>query len=391
MTAERARTWLGLATQCSVRDRADCSAFAPGLAVLTAAGPRPLHVADDRIAVPYPVPVLDQATRRHQSAVPAGVRGFDNRGVVTGSGRIEASLNNTGAMRVSAGPTLQIAAPGHTSSGSGSVEVRQGGELQVPGTLTNEAAGAVHLNNAAVCFADGLVNAGQVPIGFGGASVFGKVNNRAGATVVASGGSNVTFCDTVTNDAEIRPSAGLPIAYFGPVDDAGSYTSNGSGAYHRFEGGYAPGHSPAKVSVDDAQFASLMTMELGSLLAGAQYDQIHFSASALFGAGSMLDVTLIDGFPPGAGDTFALFTFASAPAGRFSISACAGQRLELRQTRSLHAGCAAHCGRARTDQHRVATGGPERHGVDHANAPSASKSRAHNRRPSGGVFFDNRP
>ena len=65
--------------------------------------------------------------------------------------------------------------------------------------------------------------------------------------------------------------------------------------------------SPAKVTLGDAAFAAsnTLTMELGGLAPGSQHDQLQILGTAqLDGA---LDVTLINGFNPTAGDYFSLF------------------------------------------------------------------------------------
>jgi probable HAF family extracellular repeat protein len=245
------------------------------------------------------------------------VGGLQNQGTVTGSGRLGVALVNLagGSVRVGSGELLVLAGSSHLNAGT--VEVRQGGELQTVGRLQNQAGGTLRLDAATVRFADGVDNAGALQIGYGGASVFGAVSNRTGAKIIVSGGAATTFWDAVHNDGEVRASAGARVVYFGAVNGGGSFTTNGSGGYHRFEAGYAPGNSPALATLGNTEFTGTLQMELGGLQPGAAHDQIVFTGSVLFDAGSALDVALIDGFVPHAGDAFRLFVYAQAPQGRF--------------------------------------------------------------------------
>jgi hypothetical protein len=58
-------------------------------------------------------------------------------------------------------------------------------------------------------------------------------------------------------------------------------------------------------------------MEIGGLSAGSQHDHISFTGSLLLGSTSFLDIKLINGFVPHAGDRFALFSYAQAPLDQF--------------------------------------------------------------------------
>ncbi|WP_163277869.1 hypothetical protein, partial [Klebsiella aerogenes] len=72
-----------------------------------------------------------------------------------------------------------------------------GGELRVQGGFSNAAGGRVILNNGTARFADGLANAGQLQVTFGGGSVFGAVSTTQGGKIILSGNSNTTFYDPV--------------------------------------------------------------------------------------------------------------------------------------------------------------------------------------------------
>ncbi len=83
----------------------------------------------------------------------------------------------------------------------------------------------------------------------------------------------------------------------------------GIGDFHddvTFSGGYSPGMSPVQAELDDMTLAATnaLTMELGGLTAGSQYDQLVVSGKAALDGD--LDVTLIYGFTPELGDAFTL-------------------------------------------------------------------------------------
>lgn len=245
---------------------------------------------------------------------------FDVRsgGLVTGSGLLEAGLTVQagGEVRAGAGQLLRLAAPGGTHSSDGVLEVRDGGELRVGGSWQNRL-GTVRIDGGTARFEGGLDNRGRVDIGFGGAAIYGRVDNQASGRIVASGGSETTFWDALTNNGEIRASAGSRIVYFGPVNGAGSFSTNGAGAYHRFEGGFAPGNSPADVVLGSTQLASVLTMELGGTTPGTQHDRITFTGPLTLDAGAELGLVLIDGFVPQLGQVFDLFVFQEGVIGRF--------------------------------------------------------------------------
>ena len=239
-------------------------------------------------------------------------------GLVTGSGSLEAGLSvmTGGEVRAGAGQVLRLGSAGSQHTSNGVLEVLAGGEVRVAGNWQNRL-GTVRIDGGTVRFADGLDNRSQVHIGFGGASVHGRVNNAEGARIIASGGNQTTFWDAVTNNGELRASAGSQLVYFGPVNGAGSFTTNGTGAYHRFEGGFAPGNSPADVVLGETQLASTLTMELGGTTPGTQHDRITFTGLLTLDAGAQLEVVLIDGFVPQVGQVFDLFVFQAGVAGSF--------------------------------------------------------------------------
>lgn len=246
---------------------------------------------------------------------------LDNQGLISGSGRIHANVINRGSspgVRVGAGELLTLSGTAH-SGGDGSVlEVRHGGELRIEGVYTAQAGSFIRLDNATLRVS-GLLNASTVQIGFGGASIFGDVVNSPGSRngrIIASGGSDTTFWGRLANHHEVRAAAGSHIVYFGDVSGPGSFTTQGAGAYHRFEAAYSPGTTAAEVAaveIGNAEFAGALGLDLG----GSGADQIHFSGSVLFDDQARLALTLQGGFMPVAGHRFQLFDYSQAPTGHF--------------------------------------------------------------------------
>jgi hypothetical protein len=106
----------------------------------------------------------------------------------------------------------------------------------------------------------------------------------------------------------------------GPITLPGYVKGVGTFDQVTFTGTYSPGFSPASVSAGSLTFGSTSTlvMELGGTAAGSQYDQILASGAIAFGG--TLQVSLINGFTPTAGQSFNLFDWASETATFSSLS-----------------------------------------------------------------------
>jgi hypothetical protein len=147
----------------------------------------------------------------------------------------------------------------------------------------------------------------------GGVSdVFGRVEliTRFVATdpesqVIVSGRAEVTFWDAVHNNGELRVSAGSTATFFGLVSGAGRFTGSGT---KFFEGGFAPGNSPALVTIEGdltMGASSPLMMELGGTAPGSQHDKLDVQGTLSL-AGGPLQVVWWGGFQAGAGDRFDL-------------------------------------------------------------------------------------
>ena len=252
--------------------------------------------------------------------------GLDNRGVVTGSGRIETNLINRGGgaagVQVGTGQALTIAGSQHSASDGSSMRVANGGTLRFEGQLVHQGGARLHIDNGTFRVEQGMLNAGTVVVGPGNASIVGAIENSSRGVISAVSGAKATLFGTLVNDGTASTSAGAQIVYRGQVSGKGRFDRAGEGGFHRFEGGYAPGAaagaSTAVVHLGDTQLASLLKLGLGGLGAGTQHDQLNFGGSVLFDTASALRVNLLGGFAPQAGARFELFVYSLAPSGSFA-------------------------------------------------------------------------
>jgi T5SS/PEP-CTERM-associated repeat protein len=216
---------------------------------------------------------------------------LNNSGLVTGDGRIGASLvnNAAGTVRATAGQRLTFTGADNTSAGTVHVQggaadftagLRNSGQLDVidgqvtvGGAATNDAGAFIGGRNTTLRFAGGLTNSGTLGTTFGTSDVFGRVTNAAGGKTIVSGNSNVTFYDAVTNapGSEFRVSAGSAAAFFGPVTGGAAFT--GSGAKF-FEAG-------------TSALAAVQTAGSTTVEAPAQVTATRFRESALTVNGSV--------------------------------------------------------------------------------------------------------
>ena len=236
-----------------------------------------------------------------------GAGSLVNTGLITGDGTIAKSFTNDtgGEVRAELGKTLLFS--GSPSPNAGTLAL-QGGTLDFTSALTNSATGFITGRGA--LHTGGLTNNGVLAFSGGTADIFGDTTNAAGARIITSGGSTMTFYDDVIhNGTEIRTSAGGASVFFGAVSGAGPFTGTGT-VY--FEGDLRPGNSAALVifggDVTYGMFAQL-EMELGSTIRGTQYDAMNVGGNLAFDG--TLNVSLYNGFQPQFGDMFDLFNWGS--------------------------------------------------------------------------------
>ena len=232
--------------------------------------------------------------------------GIINRRLVTGDGRIGggAFVNDTsGELRVEPGRSLTFTGANNTNAGQINL---YGGMLDFTQNLTNNS-GAFITGNGTLKAA-GLTNHGTMNFN-GLTTVVGDVINSATGRIISAGGAATTFLDDVINSGEIRTSAGSFTTFFGAATGSGTYSGSGT---VNFEGDLKPGNSPAAISFGgNVGFGveAELTMELGGLLAGSQFDQVTVAGN--LDLDGVLQVALINGFAPVAGNSFDLLNWTS--------------------------------------------------------------------------------
>jgi hypothetical protein len=250
----------------------------------------------------------------------AGVVTIDVRGLLTGSGAMEGRLSvlRDGEIEVSAGHTIAIS--------GGAASENRGRILLSGGTLNflNHANIDAFINHpSALVVGQGtlrsnsrLTNRGLMLFN-GTTNILGDLENAQGAFLATSGGTTTFFGDVI-NKSEIRTSAGGFSIFFGSVTGPGTFSGGGTVV---MEGDLLPGASPAQINFGgDLVFghASTVEIELGGTSPGTQYDRIEIAGAAELGGA--LDVTLIDGFAPGAGDSFEILRADEGIFGAFTTT-----------------------------------------------------------------------
>ena len=237
--------------------------------------------------------------------------GTTNQGFVSGDGEIGGTFANAaaGELRADPGKSLTLTGSGNTNAG----RIRLlGGALDFDADLTNNAGAFISGNGSLIT--GGLTNNGTMNFA-GTANIIGDVTNASSGKIISGGGGATIFYDDVVNNGEIRTSTNGFTVFFGSVSGAGSFTGTGT---VNFEGDISPGNSPAAVSfAGDVVLGpeAILTIEIGGANAGSQYDQINVAGElTLEGA---LELVLINGFVPSAGQVFDFLNWGSV-AGAFS-------------------------------------------------------------------------
>jgi hypothetical protein len=262
----------------------------------------------------------------------ASFAGFNHQGVLN-IGANTVTLNSAGYARLGvlttlAGGTINapngVTLPGGSNlQGTGQIATRVTGErgavIEAGGSLSvgdnSSPAGynfdgelrvkqnTVTLNSSAVA---GLGN--LTTMGFGG--VFGTINATNGYVVdfdeAVTGYGTINSTNTLAKHATINGAVQGTDATF-RITLSGYIKGTGTFNNVTFTGTYSPGLSPTIVSAGNLELSSTNTliMELGGTTPGTGHDQIQASGSLTLGG--TLDVDLINGFTPTAGQSFNLF------------------------------------------------------------------------------------
>jgi hypothetical protein len=165
-------------------------------------------------------------------------------------------------------------------------------------------------------FSDGRLYVGPhtVTIRSKNQAALGSLTTLEGGTLVVANGLSLDFAHNIVGNGVVESSNTLPKAVIinGNVEGTGAglhFTGyvKGVGTFAgniQFDGTYSPGLSPASVNLENMRLGTTSTllMEIAGTAPGSQYDVVNISGTANL-AGT-LDVELLGGFMPKAGDTF---------------------------------------------------------------------------------------
>jgi fibronectin-binding autotransporter adhesin len=241
-----------------------------------------------------------------------GAGTLTNTGLIHGDGHIGMAVTNAAAGELRAESGKRMKFTGAVSANAGRIDLL-GGIAEFSNPLTNGATGQIIGSGTLIVGSTGLTNNGQILLSGGPTNFFGDVNNNTGNPskgINVTGNSNVTFWDDVTNTgvSQFKVTSGSSATFFGSYGGTGT---SGGGDLH-FEGDLTPGFSPASVTLDNHVVLgpqAVTKIELGGTAPGSQFDQLHITrALELDGT---LQVTLINGFGPTAGQSFDILDWGS--------------------------------------------------------------------------------
>ncbi len=237
-----------------------------------------------------------------------------NGGIFAGNAQVSGSFSNspTGTVRIAPGQSLFLQGA-FSQSNAGLIQLigtaSAQAQFESAGPLSNAAGtGLITGQNATVNFDSGLTNQGSVAFSYGISNVSGSIANAPGGNITVTGGAGVTFY------GDVGQNGTLVVATVGGIQSSavflGSFSGSGgfTGGGDVFIDGNLRPSDPVAVTFGGNAYLANSTdtvMQLGGTVAGSGYDQINCTGQlALAGA---LDVELIDGFQPRAGEAFDLF------------------------------------------------------------------------------------
>ncbi len=205
-----------------------------------------------------------------------------NTGLIHGHGRVEASLSN---------------------QADGGVRVEADQRLVFTGQ-NNSSAGEINLFGGRIELVAGLAHEGRLTILEQDSRVHGDIDNTGDIRVQDK--TTGRFIGDLVNNGEFYVSDSSRAVITGDVSGDGDFPGPGE---IEVAGSLSPGNSPGSMAfggdviLDDAD----VRMELAGTTAGQEHDHVH--VAGLLDVSGSLDVTLLDGFQPQAGDTFHLLDF----------------------------------------------------------------------------------
>jgi hypothetical protein len=230
---------------------------------------------------------------------------IDNQGLLQGTGRVLARLDNESAGEVRISSTEQMRFESSSHSNLGLINLL-GGFADFTGNLSNSG----RITGRGTLRTTLLNNTGTLALSAGISDIQGDVSNQSGGRIIISGNANVSFWDDVTNNAggSIKVSPGSTASFFGTYA-GGGITGGGS---VNFESDITPGFSPAAIPVaGNVTFGdqAKLRIELAGTTRGTQYDAVDIAGTAALDG--ELHVSTLNGFVPLPGMTFNVMSFDS--------------------------------------------------------------------------------
>lgn len=233
------------------------------------------------------------------------------------------SLSNHGTLTVGAGLLTNSTASAYPLGGNGTVTLAGGSITGTSGfSSTNTLAGFGDIN--APFTNNGTVNAdvSGSPLVMSGTGP-GSIVNAATGIMEATGGGTLSFTnapDLTNQGAVIAASSSMVQVEGGPLDiGTGNLSGSGTvvGNVSNATGTVSPGASPGSLTIQGnyTQSSGTLSIELGGLAAGTQFDQLLVSGNVSLGG--TLQVSLVNGFTPAVGDQYQIIT-AGSISGTFS-------------------------------------------------------------------------
>jgi T5SS/PEP-CTERM-associated repeat protein len=218
-----------------------------------------------------------------------------NDGFISGDGRINALLINTGQVNIS------------------------GGTILFGSQVTNNAGGFIGGRDVFFRFDGGLTNNGEIGLSVGVHDILGSIDNTINGRIMVAGQSTATFYGDMTNDGDIFTGQGSQSVFLGDVTGSGNFPGTGT---VEFAGAVSPGSSPGAVHFGgDVLLGSSAEVEIELLgtTAGSGHDQLAIAGTVnLDGTLDLLPLApYTDPVTHGTSDEFVLIT-AGARNGTFN-------------------------------------------------------------------------
>lgn len=246
--------------------------------------------------------------------------------IAVGGGTLAAnSLTLSSGSQLTTSQTSVVSAPVLAQAGSlieaASGALTIGDATNINGFYSN---GTLHVNASSVTLADAdgalFDSTAHVTLGSGGNP--GTLSSANGITLNAGGAISGegtistpnTLAATLANSGSIAGnSAAQPLTLSGYVTGTGTLDNV------KLTGTYSPGAGPASVTLGAVDYEGALNIEISGTTPGTGFDQLNHTLNAAAAQlGGELDVSLLSGFVPTAGEMFQILTATGGVTGTFA-------------------------------------------------------------------------